>query len=143
MKQVRKDLTVEGAATVPQVVEYLEELAQALRSGAVHLRHGDQELVLGPRGVVGFEVRARQRGKRQRLALEIRWRRKLLVPEPLELRFAGAPAAASAVEASADVVEAPATVIDTTASEAGEAHEGESIEPAEIYLARPGDKPAT
>ena len=142
MKQARKDLTVEGAATVSQVAEYLEQLAQALRTGAVHVQHGDQELVLGPRGVLGLEVRARQRGKRQRLALELTWRRKLLVPDLASaLRFAAGPAS-EASEASEATAEAMAVdVITTTAEpvERGEAREGEALDPAEIYLRQPTD----
>lgn len=144
MKQARKDLTVDGAATVSQVAEYLEQLAQALRAGAVHVQHGDQELVLGPRGVLGLEVRARQRGKRQRLALELTWRRKLLVPDLASaLRFAAGPAseAAEAVDTTEATAEAVAVdVITTTAEpvERGEAHEGEALDPG-IYLQRPTD----
>ncbi|MBA3548063.1 MAG: amphi-Trp domain-containing protein, partial [Nannocystis sp.] len=83
---------MEAAVSVPQVVEYLEQLVAALKSGAVHVHAGGQELVLGPRDVLGLKLRARQKGKRQKLALELTWRKKQLAPETgLGLEFRAAP----------------------------------------------------
>lgn len=136
MKHARHtDLTVEAAVSVPQVVEYLEQLVTALKSGAVHVRVGEQELVLGPRGVLGLKLHARQRGKRQKLALELTWRKKLVEAEDgLGLEICAAPpeTASEAIEV-VDLVDLGAvgrgggageqSVAD--AAEKGEAHEGE------------------
>jgi len=139
MKHARnKDLTVEATASVPQVVEYLEQLAAALKSGAVHMHIGGQELVLGPRGVLGLKLRARQRGKRQKLALELAWRKKLVSPDQdLGLRFAPAPAepAPEAIEVVGDAEDAEVSAGDaadaTEDAARGEAHEGELAAPAD------------
>jgi len=129
------DLTVEAAVSVPQVVEYLEQLVAALKSGAVHVRVGEQELVLGPRGVLGLKLHARQRGKRQKLALELTWRKKLISAEEglgLEIRATPPETASEAIEVvdlgDADEVDrgdgaGEQAVAD--AAEKGEAHEGE------------------
>ncbi len=133
MKQARHtDLAVEAAVSVPQVVEYLEQLVAALKSGAVHVHVGAQELVLGPREVLGLKLRARQKGKRQKLGLELTWRKKLAQPETgfgLEIR--AAPPAPEAIEV-VDLAEtdggAGQEQVDTTAAATptkGEAHEGE------------------
>jgi len=142
VKQARPtDLIVEAAVSVPQVVEYLEQLVAALKSGAVHVNIGAQELVLGPRGVLGLKLRARQKGKRQRLALELTWRKKLVTPDEdlgLEIR-AAPPAAPEAIEvidldaADSDATEVAALGRDGDVGEhgadaaagKGEAHEGE------------------
>lgn len=130
MKHVRNnDLTVEATASVPQVVEYLEQLAAALKAGAVHVHVGAQEIVLGPRGVLGLKLRARQKGKRQKLALELTWRKKLVSPdEGLGLRFAAAPVEAppEAIEVGDDAeVSAEVEAAAEATEVAGEAHEGE------------------
>lgn len=122
------EVAVEAAVSVPQVVEYLEQLVAALKSGAVHVHVGAQELVLGPREVVGLKLRARQKGKRQKLALELTWRKKLALPETglgLEIRAAPPESAPEAIEV-VDLAEtdggAGPEQTDTTK---GEAHEGE------------------
>jgi amphi-Trp domain-containing protein len=134
MKQSRNEVILEAAVPVPQVVEYLEQLVAALKSGAVHVHVGSQEIVLGPRGVLGFELRARQKGKRQKLALELSWRKKLVAPdESLELAFrsASSEVAPEAIEVvdleTAETAEAASagTAADVGA-EKGEAHEGEA-----------------
>lgn len=92
MKEASNDIVVEGAAPVAQVITYLEQLVEALKSGAVHVRHGDYEVVLGPREVIDLSVVARARDKRHRLSLELTWRRKSHTSDAeLELRFAAGP----------------------------------------------------
>src|SRR5690606_21569470 len=59
-------LTVEGAVELPHVIGYLEALVQALKSGAAKVQRGDEQVVLGPRGVVGFSLAAVDKGKRQK-----------------------------------------------------------------------------
>ena len=89
MKEAANDIVVEAVTPVAQVITYLEQLVHALKVGAVHVRHGDHEVVLGSRDVVQFAVNAKARDKRHRLTLELTWRRKSLTPDaPLELRFA-------------------------------------------------------
>lgn len=102
MKDAVNDIVVEGVTPVSQVITYLEQLVQALKAGAVHVRHGDHEVVLGSRDVVQFAVDAKARDKRHRLALELTWRRKTMVPgDDLELRFAPGPRSREVVDAEA------------------------------------------
>ena len=75
MKATRQELKVDGAVELPQAIAYLEQLVQALKAGTAEVRQGDHAIVLGPRGVVGFSLRAVDKGKRQRLALELEWRK--------------------------------------------------------------------
>lgn len=108
MKDVVNDIVVEGVTPVSQVITYLEQLVHALKVGAVHVRHGDHEVVLGSRDVVWFAVNAKARDKRHRLALELTWRRKTVKPGgELELSFAPGPRTREAV---ADEVTADAAV---------------------------------
>lgn len=133
MKHARKDLKVEGAVELPHVIAYLEQLVQALKAGTVRVRQEDEEVVLGPRGVIGFALSARDRGRRQSLALELTWR-KFNAPDPdLDLHIDNAPAA----EATDAPVATPAAAAPATDTR-GEAHEGEAHDAA----AEPDDSDA-
>lgn len=88
---MKRELKVEGAALVPHVIHYLEGLVAGLRSGTVQVSCGEEQLVLGPRGVVGFSLRASERSKRQKLTLELSWR-KLDPPDAaIDLTIGAAP----------------------------------------------------
>jgi amphi-Trp domain-containing protein len=151
MKHARKDMKVEGAVELPHVVAYLEQLVQALKAGTVRIRQDDEQIVLGPRGVVGFSLSARDRGRRQSLALELTWR-KFSAPDPtLDLHIDAAPAdtGADTDAATTEVTDADTDateVTDTTSSAPadsspaadarGEAHEGE-LHTADVYMHSP------
>lgn len=75
MKSSRQELKIDGAVEVPHVIAYLEQLVAALKSGSVRVHRGAEQVVLGPRGVVGFSLAASDKGKRQKLTLELSWRK--------------------------------------------------------------------
>ncbi len=137
MKQARNELKVEGAVELPRVVEYLEQLVAALKAGTARVRQasekGEREIVLGPRGVVGFALTASDKGKRQRLSLDLTWRKFNAPDAELDLHIDSAvvrdavevpvhPTGAS--EAEASVLTGAPGVIESDA-DPGEAHEGE------------------
>jgi amphi-Trp domain-containing protein len=136
MKQSRNKITVEGAAPLPRVLETLEALVAALKTGSAEVRLGDQSIVLGPRDILGFELSARARGKRQRLALELTFRKLGAAdadpglsirpgPAPTVARAIADYAAAAAAGASTDA-EGTETSEAARPESAGEAHEGEA-----------------
>jgi amphi-Trp domain-containing protein len=135
MKHPRNEVTVEGALELPRVIETLESLVAALKTGSVQIQHDGESIVLGPRGILGFELSASEKGKRQRLALEFTWRRFSAADTDFDLAISPAPAPAPALAraisdyASAandsEAAEAPASAV--TAEVAAEAHEGESL----------------
>lgn len=147
MKFTRNDLKVEGAAEVAHVVAYLEQLAQALKAGTAHVRRGDQQIVLGPSGVVGFSLAASDRGKRQSLTLELSWRKRSVPATELDLTISSeaSPAAAAITSATADAVEVASSGLAEEASvltgapgsDRGEAHEGETLHTADVYMQGP------
>jgi amphi-Trp domain-containing protein len=99
MKHARNELKVDGAVELPRVVEYLEQLVQALKTGTVVVRQGEEQLQLGPRGVVGFALSAREKGKRQELSLALRWRKFSAPDDDLDLKIGPPPAPPSVAEA--------------------------------------------
>lgn len=152
MKHARKDMKVEGAVELPHVVAYLEQLVQALKAGTVRVRQDDETIVLGPRGVVGFSLSARDRGRRQSLSLELTWRKFSAPDADLDLHIDAAPApesddepktrdatevtdaTSSAPSDSDSAVAAPGTTAGTDAK--GEALEGE-LHTADVYMHHP------
>ncbi len=150
MKHSRNEVTVEGALELPRVIETLESLVAALKTGAVQVQHDGESIVLGPRGILGFELSASEKGKRQRLALEFTWRKFSAADTDFDLSIKPAPSPAftrvisdyAAGEAAGD-----AASNDSEASEAsepaaagesaGEAHEGETLQRADVYMQHP------
>lgn len=138
MKQARNKITIEGAAPLSRVLETLEALVAALKTGSAELRLGDQSVVLGPRDILDFELSARARGKRQRLNLELTFR-KLGIADPdpgLSIRPGPVARAATDPEAT-EAATKPATELATELAtevppeparpeSVGEAHEGET-----------------
>lgn len=91
MKGSRRSLKVEGAVELPHVIAYLEQLVQALKSGAVRVHRGEEQVILGPRGIVGFSLAAADKGKRQKLALELSWRKFSAPDQEIDLAIGPAP----------------------------------------------------
>ncbi len=149
MKSTRNDLKVEGAADVAHVVAYLEQLTQALKAGTASVRQGDQQVVLGPSGVVGFSLAASDRGKRQSLTLELTWRKRNVPSKDLDLQIGSASETETTettetettTTRSADAVEIAGPALADEASVVtgapGEAHEGETLRTADVYMHNP------
>jgi len=145
MKHQRNEVTVEGALELPRVIETLESLVAALKTGAVQVKHDGESIVLGPRGILGFELSASEKGKRQRLALEFTWRKFSAADTDFDLSISPAPApalarvisdyASAANDSEAAEAEAPAS--DVTTEAASEAHEGETLQRADVYMQHP------
>ena len=150
MKHARNEVTVEGALELPRVIETLESLIAALKTGAVQVQHDGESIVLGPRGILGFELTASEKGKRQRLALEFTWRKFSAADTEFDLSIKPAPSPALARvisdyasgeaagdAASANDSEASETSEPAAAESAGEAHEGETLQRADVYMQHP------
>lgn len=129
MKGSRQELKVDGAAELSHVIGYLEQLVQALKSGSAEVRQGDRSIVLGPRGVVGFSLRAVDRGRRQRLALELEWRKFKAPAAELDLSIGAAPEPAP--EPAADPASVYAAGAGNPYAEMAAAEAAESADPAE------------
>lgn len=112
MKHHRQELKVEGAVEVPHVIAYLEQLVTALKSGVVRVHRGADQVILGPRGVIGFTLTAGEKGKRQKLTLELSWRKYSAPDADLDLTIGPAaelPPAAETPAPEASAAADPAT----------------------------------
>lgn len=142
MKGSRQGLKVEGAVELPHVISYLEHLVAALKSGAVRVHRGEEQIVLGPRGVVGFSLAASDKGKRQKLTLELSWR-KFAAPDPeLDLAIGpGEEAAPVAEEVAEEAAIADAATVAGAASVYTASAEGYTNKPVETNPVDADGKP--
>jgi amphi-Trp domain-containing protein len=130
MKRSRQELRVDGAVELPHVISYLEQLVTALKSGVVRVHRGEEQVVLGPRGVVGFSLAATERGKRQRLSLELSWRKYAAPDADIDLTIAPAaelPPAAEVVAPETATAETSAPEVTPAESEPTTSGPGEVI----------------
>lgn len=124
MKSSRQELKVEGAVEVPHVIAYLEQLVTALKSGVVRVHRGAEHVVLGPRGVIGFSLAASDRGKRQKLSLELSWRKYAAPDADLDL----------VIDPAAELPPARETPAPEASAAADPASDGTPLGPGEVVL---------
>ena len=122
------------------MVAYLEQLTQALKAGTAHVRQGDQQIVLGPAGVVGFSLAASDRGKRQSLTLKLTWRKRNVPAAELDLQIGSeAPADRDADEVERLRPRRPPSRTRPRWSpgrRGTEDPEGETVRTADVYMQR-------
>lgn len=64
----------ESAQDPRSIVKYLQALTAGIERGHLHLGIADHQLELEPGGMIGLEIRARRKGARVKLSLELSWR---------------------------------------------------------------------
>jgi amphi-Trp domain-containing protein len=62
---------VEDAASL---VKYLKALTEGFEKGSMHFGRKDLDMVLAPKGLIGFAVEAKAKDGRMKLALKFAWR---------------------------------------------------------------------
>lgn len=73
-KEKDRDFRHESLQDRISIEQYLEALNNGFSSGQLRFSNEDGEIVLKPRGLVNFEVRASQRHDRVRLTLKFSWK---------------------------------------------------------------------
>ena len=74
----------ESVQDVRSLVEYLRALADGFEKGSMRFARKDLELVLSPKGLVGFAVEAKARDGRMKLGLKFAWRESVEAKETEE-----------------------------------------------------------
>lgn len=70
---------VEDAASL---VKYLQALTDGFASGSMRFSRKDLDMVLTPKGLIGFAVEAKGKDGRMKLALKFAWRESVEAKEP-------------------------------------------------------------
>lgn len=71
----KRELKAELLMALPELTQYLEAIVTGLREGRVYLEHGDEVVGLTPAPTVTLEIEAKQKKDKEKLCLEISWRR--------------------------------------------------------------------
>ena len=103
----KQKVGVKMTVSLPEAVEYLENLLAGLKSGSIEVRSGEQSVTLVPADMVAMEIEAKVKKGKRKFAYELAW------TDPAEaVVTVGEPAPAPAEPASAKVekteAEAPA-----------------------------------
>jgi amphi-Trp domain-containing protein len=88
MARSTKDFEHESLQDRESIVKYLEALQKGFLNGSLLFCNGKKELVLRPRGMLNFTVKARKKGGRVRVAFEVDWKEPTdgaSTHEPLEI----------------------------------------------------------
>ena len=76
MSSDKNKLEYEVTTTVADCIEHIEGLLQGLKSGQVVLKNQTDAIQLSPGTVVSFAVKARQKGSKESLEIELGWKRR-------------------------------------------------------------------
>ncbi|MFP5221088.1 MAG: amphi-Trp domain-containing protein [Acidobacteriota bacterium] len=68
-------IKMEGVMDVKEVVDYLEDVVAGFKAGSVCMTVGEDCLTLRPRGVMDVSLKVSQKKDKEKLALEVEWRR--------------------------------------------------------------------
>lgn len=81
----KKEAKLKGVMSIDQVVTYLENLVNSLKEGKICVRQGEQFVTLCPDQMVDVEVKATAKKGKEKIALELSWRREALQEETPEM----------------------------------------------------------
>jgi len=83
-KMAKKEVEFKGNLEQKQLVSYLEELIKSIKSGTVVVQHGAEHVALTPQDVMELEVEAKQKDNKEKLSLEISWKKSVAAAEAPE-----------------------------------------------------------
>jgi amphi-Trp domain-containing protein len=66
---------VEGVMDLKELIAYLEDIVSGFKSGSVCMNVGEDCLTLKPRGVMDVGLKVSQKKDKEKLVLEVEWRR--------------------------------------------------------------------
>jgi amphi-Trp domain-containing protein len=66
---------VEGVMDTKEIIAYLEDLVAGFKAGSVCMTVGEDCLTLKPRGVMDVALKVSQKKDKEKLSLEVQWRR--------------------------------------------------------------------
>ena len=71
----KRGISLKVNMSIDQVLEYLDNLKDSLKTGTVYVEHGTEIVALQPEGSVQVKVEASQKKEKEKFKLEISWRR--------------------------------------------------------------------
>ncbi|MBI4805339.1 MAG: amphi-Trp domain-containing protein [Desulfovibrio sp.] len=71
----KNKVKMEGVMDVKEVIAYLEDVVAGFKAGSVCMTVGEDCLTLKPRGVMDVALKVSQKKAKEKIALEVSWRR--------------------------------------------------------------------
>ena len=94
MARSTKEFEHESLQDRESIVKYLEAIQKGFANGSLLFCNGKKELVLRPRGMLNFAVKARKKSGRVRVTFEVDWKEPAdgaVGHEPLEISAESGP----------------------------------------------------
>jgi amphi-Trp domain-containing protein len=73
MSMTTDEFQHESLQDLKSIGEYLRAIVQGLENGHIELSDDSGQLVLHPSGLLGLELRAKRKGNRAKLLIELSW----------------------------------------------------------------------
>ena len=68
-------LKIKALTSIENAVSYLEDIISSLKAGKVVLEKGGESMTLSPKKNVSFQVKATEKNDKEKLSVEISWRK--------------------------------------------------------------------
>ena len=78
----KKRFEYNSVQDVESIADYLNALIEGFQKGELEFSYGDQEVLMHPRGLLGFSLEASTKGSRRKIKLKIRWEESAEEREP-------------------------------------------------------------
>ncbi len=104
----KRKVKAKGTAEMAEVINYLENILNSMKSGKVFLEHGEDRIILTPGNTAEVEIEAGEKEGKQELSFEFKWKERLESGRKLNLKISSgtesrtAPGDESAASASAE-----------------------------------------
>jgi len=80
-------LKIKASTSIENAVSYLEDIISSLKAGKIVLQKGEECMALSPKENVSFEVKATEKKDKEKLSVEISWRKNDIVVPAEETVF--------------------------------------------------------
>ena len=86
----KQKMKAEGTVEMAEVIGYLEDILNGLKSGQMFIEHGGDQIVLTPGSAAEVEIEAKQKEGKQELSFEFEWKRNVFIGRKLDLKISSA-----------------------------------------------------
>ncbi|MFW5490352.1 MAG: amphi-Trp domain-containing protein [Desulfovibrio sp.] len=83
----KKKLKIEGLMDLSQAAEYVESVLTSIREGSLNVEKSGEQITLTPQSTVSFEMSLSQKKEKEKICIEISWKRDLKAEEARNIQI--------------------------------------------------------
>lgn len=83
----KKKLKIEGLMDLTQAAEYVESVLTSIREGSLNVEKSGEQITLTPQSTVSFEMSLSQKKEKEKICIEISWKRDLKAEEARNIQI--------------------------------------------------------